>query len=247
MSLATKDNTITLLSNYKNNLHTYVADINYFKQGNPERNHLEAFISSIFKQYYNAEIDHFSPNLLAIESSDGNHLNAPGTIKAVAGVRCAAEEVLFSEFYLSKSLEKELGLIYNKKISRSDIVEVGNLAPANVGHMHWLIAAITGFLYSAGFKYIVFTAVPGIYNAFNRMDVPLKIITEAKQKCLPDDIQHKWGPEYYELKPMVLSGDIVQGFNIMKKNIYSTNQKLIPLFEKACSLGQNFQIKGNVA
>ena len=238
MSEALKDKTVTLLANHRNNKQTQASEIHYFEEGRPERARLERFISEVFKKYYNAELDHFYPNLLTIEA-DAQQPGDDTIIKAVAGVRCAADEALFSEYYLKQDLESELENLYGETISRDSVVEVGNLAPANVGQMRWLIASITAFLYSAGFKYIVFTAVPGVYNAFKRMDVPLKQITEASRDCLPEDLKDQWGPEYYELKPMVLAGDIAQGFEIMKQNIYTANKKLIPLFEKACQLGRD--------
>ncbi len=221
----------------KNNKHQHVftSQINYFKQGESERPRLESFIQGVYKKYYNTEINEFYPNLLAIES-DG--IVQKCSIKAVAGIRSAELETLFSEYYLSNKLEDELFRIYHKSITRKTIVEVGNLSPANIGQMRWLITSITAFLYSAGFKYIVFTGVPGISNAFKRMHIPIEIIAEAKRNCLPIDIRQKWGPEYYINKPMVFSGDIVKGFDIIKNSIYNSNKKLIPLFERACFLGK---------
>ncbi len=250
MSTALQDKSITLLANYKKIMKTQASQIHYLESGRPERKRLESFISGVFKKYYNAELDQFYPNLLTIEADVKQHGDET-IIKAVAGVRCAADESLFSEYYLNNELETELESLYGKIISRDSVVEVGNLAPANVGQMRWLIASITAFLYSAGFKYIVFTAVPSVYNAFIRMDVPLKLITEAKRDCLPEALKNKWGSEYYDLKPMVIAGNIAEGFEIMKQNIYGANQKLIPLFEKACRLGGEDLAKrlkqGNVA
>ncbi len=207
--------------------------IQYLDSNSPHRAPLENLITHVFKKYYNTELEHFYPNLLSIESDQ--------SIKAVAGVRCAADEPLFSEYYLANPLETELEMLYNRKISREYIVEVGNLAPTNVGQMRWLIASITAFLYSAGFQAIVFTAVPGVSNAFKRMNIPLQYITDAEHHKLPEDIQDKWDKQYYQAKPKVFSGDIVAGFNIMKENIYHSNQKLIPLFEKACHLGRQLR------
>ena len=242
MSEALKDKTVTLLASHRKNRQTEASAIHYFEEGRPERARLESFICEVFKKYYNAELDHFYPNLLTIEA-DARQPGDDTIIKAVAGVRCAADEALFSEYYLRQNLANELDNLYGENISRDSVVEVGNLAPANVGQMRWLIASITAFLYSAGFKYIVFTAVPGVYNAFKRMDVPLKQITEACRDCLPEALKDKWGPEYYDLKPMVLAGDIAEGFEIMKQNIYTANKKLIPLFEKACQLGRDDRAK----
>ncbi len=219
----------------KKHQHIFTSQINYFTPGESERARLENFIQSVYKKYYNTEINEFYPNLLAIESDD---ILQKRSIKAVAGIRSAELETLFSEYYLSDKLENELFQIYHKSITRKIIVEVGNLSPANIGQMRWLITAITAFLYSAGFKYIVFTGVPGISNAFKRMHIPIEIITEAKRNYLPIEIRKKWGPEYYINKPMVFSGDIVKGFEIIKNSIYNSNKKLIPLFERACSLGK---------
>ena len=233
---------------------TFSAQINYFKQGMSGRAHLEEFIRGVYKKYYNADIDQFYPNLLAIESNTDNSfnssLNQKKNIKAVAGVRSAENDHLFSEYYLSDSLENEIASRFsykmNEPVSRKTIVEVGNLAPANVGQMRWLITTITGFLYSAGFKYLLFTGVPGISNSFKRMNIPLEILAEAKQECLPEEIQHKWGPEYYQNNPMVFLGDIELGYEVMKENIYKSNQKLIPLFEQACHVGsQSLQSTDN--
>lgn len=238
MNSASDTNPARLLSDYKSHKQTLSADINYFEQGMPERVRLERFISRVYKKYYNAEIDHFYPDLISIETDEKNSLLREQSIKAVAGVRCAENEALFSEHYLNNNLQSELERIYHKPVSRREVVEVGNLAPEGVGQMRWLITTLTGFLYSADYKYIVFTLVPGVYNAFKRMNIPLEFMAEAKRECLPEDIRHKWGPDYYQKKPVVLAGDIALTFAIVKENIYKTNKELIPLFEQAYYLGQ---------
>ncbi|MCU7939862.1 MAG: thermostable hemolysin [gamma proteobacterium symbiont of Bathyaustriella thionipta] len=238
MTSTLKTNPPMLFADYKSQQQTLSARINYFKTGMTERVRLEDFISHVYKKFYNAEIEHFYPNLISIETNQEDRTDQEQSIKAVAGVRCAKNEALFSEYYLNDSLENELQRIYHKPISRQVVVEVGNLAPKSVGQTRWLITTLTGFLYSAGYEYIVFTLVPGIANAFKRMNIPLELLAEAKHECLPKDIQHKWGPEYYQKKPMVLTGNITLAFNIVKENIYQLNKELIPLFEKACHLGQ---------
>ena len=242
-----KDNIMPLFSSRKQKKET-VEQIRYLHGSDPQRVPLENLISRVFKKYYNTEIKHFYPNLISIESISSESKKA---IKAVAGVRCAADEALFSEYYLDQPLETELEALYNKKIARHHIVEVGNLAPANIGQMRWLIASITAFLYSAGFQTVIFTMVPGVYNAFKRMNLPLEFIANADYDKLPSEIKNQWDPQYYQLNPKVFAGDIVAGFDIMKENIYNSNQKLIPLFEKACQLGKEHHYsnvsRGNVA
>jgi hypothetical protein len=250
MTLATSKKAVTLLAEVKNNHQTYAAKIAYFEQGRDERSRLEGFINQVFKRYYNTKIEQFYPCLLSIESPNHQVSGQVSLIKAVAVVRCAAEETLFSEHYLDNPLKTELYQLYGKIISREYIVEIGNLAPANIGQMRWLIASITAFLQAAGFKYIIFTGVSGVYNAFQRMDIPLKFITKAKQNRLPLTLKNQWGDEYYQLQPKVMAGDIAQGFEIIKTNIYQSNKKLIPLFEQAYQLGTQFRtgvLTGEVA
>ncbi len=75
---STQTDNIALLSSRKNlqmeeiYQQTFSAKINYFEQGVPERTHLEDFICGVYKKYYNADIDQFYPNLLAIESRADN-------------------------------------------------------------------------------------------------------------------------------------------------------------------------------
>jgi hypothetical protein len=227
---------MTLLSHSIDKTQAINAQINYFEQDEAERVPLETFINRCYQKYYQVTLDHFYPTLLSIEEPEQRR------IKAVAGLRSAAEETLFSEYYLEQSLQSELKTITNQSISRQYIVEIGNLAPASVGQMRWLIASITAFLYAAGFQYIVVTIVPGIYNAFKRMDISLTKITDAKQNCLPKAMQKKWGNDYYQLNPAVYVGDIVTNYKIMKENIYQTNKKLIPFFEKAYQSGLQYQL-----
>lgn len=256
MITSRKAESIVLISKAKNKIsgsgcqpQIFSYQINYIEQNNSKRNNLEDFVRAVYKKYYNVEIDKFYPNLLAIESKSTSQ---EPSIKAVAGIRSAESGALFSEYYLSNNLEKRLANIYNlskssQSISRKTIVEVGNLAPANIGQMRWLITSITAFLYTAGFKYIVFTGVSGISNAFKRMHIPLEVLAEARQECLPETFQNQWGPEYYKNNPLVFSGDILQGYEIMKKNIYNSNQILIPLFEKACQLGRKIHQVNNTS
>jgi len=217
-----------------------------FNQQAPERAYLEHFINTVYQKYYQANITHFYPHLLSIEDPENNK------IKAVAGLRCAQEETLFSEHYLPESLETTLKGIYQQDILRSQIVEVGNLAPANVGQMRWLIASITSFLHAAGYQYIVFTLVTGVINAFKKMGVPLQQICEAKHANLPAEAKKQWGHQYYNLNPMVLTGDINLVYHLLEDNIRQYNQNLMPLFEKAYQLGLDFKankqnIMGQVA
>jgi len=191
----------------------------------PERAGAEAFVRSIFTQAYGARLDTFYPVLLRITRADGSYA-------AVAGIRPAGGQALFSEYYLDQPIEQRLNT------GRHRIVEVGNLAPANAGQARWLIGAVTAFLAGAGFSRVVFTAVPRLKNAFSRMGIPLIRLANARSGCLPDGMAQAWG-SYYKQDPAVFSGDIQNGFRAFKQ-LTAAHPELHNILQQAHTAGLEF-------
>jgi hypothetical protein len=191
----------------------------------PRRQDTEAFVRDVFFKAYRARLDTFYPLLVSINYPDGKYA-------AVAGVRPAGAEALFSEHYLDDPVEKILN------VDRQKIVEIGNLAPASAGQARWLICTLTEFLTGAGFTHVVFTAVPRLHNAFRRMGLPLTKLADARQEQLPERRAAEWGT-YYESKPVVYSGDIRVGHQAFS-NIGKTTPDLVELSRLAIDAGQEF-------
>ncbi|MFC1601964.1 thermostable hemolysin [Pseudomonadota bacterium] len=190
---------------------------------------LEFFIQQVFKQAYEAQINTFYPELISITRADQS-------FAAVAGFR-SASSALFAEHYLEQPIESLLEQ-YDPAIERSGIVEVGNLAPASAGQARWLIAALTTFLYSAGFTWVVFTAVPALHNAFSRMGMPLTTLAKADRHCLTPNIQDDWG-HYYDANPMVYAGKIQTGYETLNQLISPKMPRLQALWLQAQRDGRN--------
>jgi hypothetical protein len=191
----------------------------------PERATAESFVAAIFKNAYDARLTRFYPLLMSILWPDGRYA-------AIAGVRPAGAEVLFSEHYLNDPVEILLGE------SREKIVEIGNLAPASAGQARWLICTLTAFLSGAGFTHVVFTAVPRLYNAFRRMGLPLLKHADARPECLPAAQACEWG-SYYNSKPAVYSGDIRIGERAFRK-LMATAPELHEISGRAFRAGGKF-------
>jgi len=191
---------------------------------------LESFIQQVFKQAYEAQINTFYPKLISITRPDQS-------FAAVAGFRSASNE-LFAEHYLEQSIESLLAQ-HDPAIARSTIVEVGNLAPASAGQARWLLAALTSFLYSAGFTWVVFTAVPTLRNAFSRLGMPLTTLAKADKHCLPTDIKDNWG-HYYAANPMVYAGNIQMGYNTLNQLISPKMPRLQKLWLQAQQEGISY-------
>jgi hypothetical protein len=189
------------------------------------RRDAEVFVQDVFYKAYQARLNSFYPLLVGIEYPDGEYA-------AVAGVRPAGGEKLFSEHYLDKPVESLLN------VERRKIVEIGNLAPASAGQARWLICTLTEFLTGAGFTHVVFTAVPRLQNAFRRMGLPLTRLADARQEQLPGERKAEWG-SYYESNPAVYCGDICVGHQAFS-DIKETAPDLYALSRLALDAGQVF-------
>jgi len=200
-------------------------DLSLLDLTHPRRHHAEDFVRDVFFHAYRARLNVFYPLLVSIAYPDGEYA-------AVAGVRPAGGEALFSEHYLDEPVEKIL------QVERNKIVEIGNLAPASAGQARWLICTLTAFLTGAGFTHVVFTAVPRLQNAFRRMGLPLTKHADARQEQLPEHQAAEWG-SYYDCKPAVFSGDIRIGHNAFS-NVRETAPDLYPVSRIAFAAGQTF-------
>lgn len=149
---------------------------------------------------YQARIENFYPWLLSLG-------NRRGGLSIVAGFRPACNTSLFCEHYLDQPIEELLGG------SRKEIVEVGNLAPAIPGQARLMITMVTAFLHGAGFRQVVFTAVPKLYNAFHRLGLEPSELAVADPSRLPGGAEG-WGT-YYASGPRVYSGNIAWGHSVL--------------------------------
>ena len=204
-------------------------DLELIDPSHPERATAEAFVKAVFKDAYDARLTCFYPLLMSIIWPDSRYA-------AIAGVRPAGAEKLFSEHYLDAPIEALLGE------QREKIVEIGNLAPASAGQARWLICTLNAFMSGAGFTHVVFTAVPRLYNAFRRMGLPLLKHADARPECLSAAEVREWG-SYYNSKPAVYSGDIRIGERAFRK-LTATAPELQDISRRAFKAGRAFANQG---
>jgi hypothetical protein len=195
-----------------------------------ERGMAEAFVRTVFLRAYGARLSKLYPLLLTVTRANGEYA-------AVAGVRPAGSDALFSEQYLDHPVEQLL------QTKRAGIAEIGNLAPAGAGQARWLICAVSAFLMGAGYTHVVFTSVPKLRNAFRRMGLPLTRLGSADAQRLPPEQRAEWG-SYYQTRPAVYAGDIAAVTPALLALIRS-DPELMRLSELAYSAGREFS--GNTA
>ncbi len=167
----------------------------------PLRRQVEEFIRSVFLASYGAKLTVFHPTLLSFASGP--------RLRAAVGFRGGAQESMFAEQYLRKPIESLIADHWQQPTARERVVEVGNLALASAGEARWMIAAVTAFLHACDYRWVVFTAVRPLFNAFQRLGLAPIRLAPADPARLPHG-GRDWG-SYYEQRPVVCVGDIRSG------------------------------------
>lgn len=176
-----------------------------------DREELEHFVYNSFRLAYGAHVHHFMPKLMSLRS-------AKGELLAVCGLRGAETEKLFLEAYLDDPVDGVLSAKTGGKVERKDIVEVGNLAGFRPGMGRHLIAVLAAYLHEIGVHWVVFTANPGLRNAFVKLGIALMPICHADRSRLPAACQAGWG-SYYGKNPHVMVGNVPESYPILLDNL----------------------------
>jgi hypothetical protein len=185
--------------------------INFSGPDAKDRLELEHFVYQSFKLAYGAHVHHFMPQLMSLR--DGR-----GELLGVCGLRSAGAEKLFLEAYLDEPIERFLSAGTGRHIMRDDIVEVGNLAAFRPGMGRQLIAVLTAHLHEIGVHWVVFTAIPGLRNAFTKLGIELTPVCPADRARLPEACQAGWG-SYYGKNPHVMAGNVPENFPLLLENL----------------------------
>lgn len=206
-----------------------MVDVDHLDHLDPQRYSLERFIQRVFHRAYGARVVTFCPQLLAFANAENQRL------RAVVGYRDGTIKPLFSEHYLDAPAERLMSDRLGQPVQREHLVEVGNLAMAHPGQARWVIAAATVYLRAAGYRWVLFTAVTPLVNAFKRLGLRPIPLAVADPHRLDDDGQ-AWG-RYYDGAPMVYAGDIEAGLSKLMACPALRQPKLKALLDKARLMG----------
>lgn len=175
-----------------------------YERSHPQRTTIEEFVRHAFALKHGARIRSFMPTLFALHGRDDR-------ICGVAGVRSAAAEPLFLERYLSGSIESTLSRRVGERVSREQIVEVGNLSSLSCRAAFHLVALLPRLLIDRGHLWVTFTATDAVRGILHRFDAPVIELSGATQ----DRIAHlgdDWG-RYYECDPRVMAAWLPHGLS----------------------------------
>ena len=174
-----------------------------YAQDAAQRAALQAFVAERYAAAYDAEVQHFLPQLYSLHDRDGERL-------AAFGLRAAAAAPLFLETYLDQPIERILALAAGQPVARAEIVEIGNLAGRHPGALRLLIPAVAELLMRSGFRWLAFTGSQRLVNGFARLGIPLMPLAPARPERLDADARAAWC-RYYDDAPTVMGGNIPAG------------------------------------
>ncbi len=190
-------------------IHTHQQlQVSHTIAGSPRRPQAEQFIRKAFLDHYQADIHHFAPNLMMLESGP--------RIVATAGWRCAGEDQLFLETYLDDPIEAAVARLARQPVKREAIVEVGNLAADRPGGSVELILTLARHLDQLGYEWVVFTATRELIGIFRRLGLPPLALATADPSRLGDQAS-AWG-SYYDSQPVVVAGRIALALEMVKRH-----------------------------
>ncbi len=170
--------------------------------GDAARPEVEAFIASVFRARFGAELRQFAPLLVALRDADG-------TVVAAAGTRPAADGPLFLERYLDAPVEQRLGA------PRQRIVEVGHLAAVQAGAGRQLIARLAPQLVAQGHQWVVSTLTQELRHLFVRLGIVPQALGVADPAQLGPEAA-AWG-RYYDHRPVVGAGALAPALQALAR------------------------------
>ncbi len=175
-----------------------------YRADTPGRAAVEAYIAATFREQYDAQIEHFLPVLLTIETGT--------TIEAALGLRFGDQRPLFVEHYLDRSVEAELAA---RGLPNSAIVEIGNLVSTRAGCSQLLFILLAELLDNLGCDTGVFTATAQVQQLLGKIGCELIPLCTADGTRLGAQLS-QWG-SYYATAPRVVASSVASTARLLRE------------------------------
>lgn len=153
------------------------------------------YIERKYLDCYNAEIQCTYNNILYVTDKHNCFVAAVGYRQP--------EEAFFLEQYLDANAEAALSQLYNEPVSRSKIVEIGNMVGDNSHAVFFLMQELWSHLVQRDFQHVLLTCTSKLKRKFRNL--PLTTIAAASRDDIKDP--EMWGT-YYEQNPCVMTGKL---------------------------------------
>ena len=183
-----------------------VAAFDIHPRTEPRRSHVQAFIHSVYKAEYGADVARWSPTLVSLTEHDA--------LVAAAGYRRASHR-LFLERYLGAPVELLIADSAAVRVSRRSIFEVAHLASTRPGAGRAMMVSLARHLADVGCTWVVCTATRELRVLFGRMGLKPIELGPALPSRLGADAA-SWG-SYDEHAPVVLAGSLESGLSALDR------------------------------
>lgn len=197
------------------------------------RAQVEVFVRETFARHYGARLGALPSQLACL-------LDARGELCAVAGIRPAAQGPLFLEHYLDRPVNEYLVTSRAPAPERRHIMEIGNLAATEPGQFRFVLIALSAYLHSAGFRWVVCTARASLRNTLARMGLSPVVLGAAEPERL-GSAAARWG-SYYHGRPQVIAGELEPAAALLAARFARPDNPAQPLWHSASELGRTRRI-----
>jgi len=167
---------------------------------------VESFIAGIYRERYEASVEHWAPTLVALRTDD--------RLVAAAGYR-RADTPLYVEHYLDASVEQAIAALTGHRVERRQVVEVGHFASAQPGEGRRLLLLLARHLAGTGCRWVVSTATRELRELLIRVGLTPFALAPADPSRLPGGASG-WG-RYYDHAPVVVAGDLARGLAALER------------------------------
>ncbi|MDW6005085.1 thermostable hemolysin [Vibrio mangrovi] len=175
-------------------------------EAHPMRHQVEQYIAERYSSAFDAKIDQFMPQFLALLQED--------EIQSICGYRAASDTQLFLEQYLDCAAELAVSDAFSQSVDRSALIEFGQLASFSKGISPFHFYLIARRLVEMEYRWCICTVTDPLYALMKRLGLNPVFISQADAQRVNN--AHQWG-SYYQLSPRIVAGDLRQSLAHLRR------------------------------
>lgn len=163
-----------------------------------------ALVRDVYAEQYGADVSP-SPDAFIVARPDADDPggDGPDTVLACAGLTFGGDRPLFSEAYLDRGIEEEIGRRLGADADRRGVVEVGGLATRRPLIGREVVRATPIIAWCLGMQYILCTATRPLIRSLDRLGIGFVPFAVADPARLGGpEVRERWGT-YYDREPQV--------------------------------------------
>jgi len=180
----------------------------HIDRDHPLREKTEFYVASRYASAFQARINTFMPDFLAL-------VDAQNQLLSVCGYQSAGTGPLFLEQYLDQPADRLMSEKLGLTVSRCELIEFGQLAAFSNGMSSLHFTLIAHYLVNLGYHWCIFTATGPLQAMMRRLGLTPHILADASSDRIPD-AEKIWGT-YYCHQPRISGGNLAAGLQTLTR------------------------------